>query len=250
MLKWNLKLLFLLTVVLGLANAATLNPDVSQHSIACLPREANIDQCALCENECPDCDFCAQAGCHAPPSGEAGPVPPPTPPPPTPPPPPPPPPSPPPPAPPPSVPPASPTSCPPVNPENIALDTQITSIGFITCNFVNKDACTYSSDPASPGVFVNGPADCPSAIIIKAPPQVAAALGAPAIDAAVAGSAPAAGGTSTKGDMVISKPILVALLAMNAALVLALLTMTVVWAFVRRTSASGGGSGYKSVPSK
>ncbi|KAJ7178078.1 hypothetical protein C8R46DRAFT_1212793 [Mycena filopes] len=147
-------------------------------------------------------------------------------------------------------------SCPPVDPSNNRLTSETTNGSSIICNFFNANGCTYD---ATTGAFLGiGPKQtCPSAIKIKAPAPAVALKGSALSLAAAAAAAvdpdPAASTSKSSTVTAISKPILIALLAMNAALVLAVLTMAGVWFFGGRTSASfvpRRESGYRSVGSK
>ncbi|KAJ7177983.1 hypothetical protein C8R46DRAFT_1075530 [Mycena filopes] len=146
-----------------------------------------------------------------------------------------------------SPPPPSSNSCPPFNPSNNRLTSETTDGSNIVCNFFNANGCTYAP---SNGKYISGPKDtCPSAITIKATPAPAGALegsNALSVDAAAAVDTKPVG---TSKSTVISRPILIALLAMNAALVLAVLTIGAVWVLGRPTPGTRE-SGYSSVGGK
>ncbi|KAJ7017620.1 hypothetical protein C8F04DRAFT_1155300 [Mycena alexandri] len=141
------------------------------------------------------------------------------------------------------LPPPVPQSCPASNSAD-TLTSETSSGGFITCNYSNGDTCTYSLT----GEFVNGPGDCPKAI------KTGALASTLSVDAAVANSNPDSTNTGASNEgTLISKPILIALLGMNASLVLAVLAISFALLLSRHNSSAlnrGRDSRYTRVASK
>ncbi|KAJ6550001.1 hypothetical protein B0H19DRAFT_1160201 [Mycena capillaripes] len=135
---------------------------------------------------------------------------------------------------------------------------------FLVCHYSDSEICSYV---AATGVLTGGTKHCPASIA----PQLnnskqsgifpgvgsAAAAGAPASDRLVDNNSTSSGDSSTGSGISLSKPILIALLAMNVVLVLTVLAIGCVWLFGRRTEGrptrlralSTGSGSYKTVQS-